>query len=212
MSRDIPLQWVTAASSGTHTHAGAGSRRPSLALSGAPVCGSEELPEGSRRDTGGGLRDVSSLSVARPTPRCARPTLRWWNKLMSRWLYLPRYNTPIYNVYIYLYVYNMSVYIYIYIFPIRLQAYTKVWKAYFTLIEQTNVPLTVSPYIQYAHIYNVSIYTYMYIIRLYADSEAVLDVWLPAPLPTSRAPPGRGALWPLAWRKIWAGSMFDLAV
>ena len=30
------------------------------------------------------------------------------------------------------------------------------------------------------------------------DSEAVLGVWLPAPLPTSRAPPDRGALWPLA--------------
>ena len=43
------------------------------------------------------------------------------------------------------------------------------------------------------------------------DSEAVLGVWLPAPLPTSRAPPGRGALWPLAWRQIWAGLMLDLA-
>ena len=31
-----------------------------------------------------------------------------------------------------------------------------------------------------------------------SDSEAVLGVWLPAPLPTSRAPPDRGALWPLA--------------
>ena len=30
------------------------------------------------------------------------------------------------------------------------------------------------------------------------DSEAALGVWLPAPLPTSQAPPGRGALWPLA--------------
>jgi len=30
------------------------------------------------------------------------------------------------------------------------------------------------------------------------DSEAVLGVWLPAPLPTLRAPPDRGALWPLA--------------
>ena len=30
------------------------------------------------------------------------------------------------------------------------------------------------------------------------DSEAVLGVWLPAPLPTSRALPDRGALWPLA--------------
>jgi len=29
------------------------------------------------------------------------------------------------------------------------------------------------------------------------DSEAVLGVWLPAPLPTSRAPLDRGALWPL---------------
>ena len=29
-------------------------------------------------------------------------------------------------------------------------------------------------------------------------SEAVLGVWFPAPLPTSRAPPDRGALWPLA--------------
>jgi len=30
------------------------------------------------------------------------------------------------------------------------------------------------------------------------DSEAVLGVGLSAPLPTSRAPPDRGALWPLA--------------
>jgi len=30
------------------------------------------------------------------------------------------------------------------------------------------------------------------------DSEAVAGVWLPAPLPTPRALPDRGALWPLA--------------
>ena len=30
------------------------------------------------------------------------------------------------------------------------------------------------------------------------DSEAVLGVWLPVPLPTSRAPPDRSALCPLA--------------
>jgi len=30
------------------------------------------------------------------------------------------------------------------------------------------------------------------------DSEAVLGVWLPAPLPTPRALPNHGALWPLA--------------
>jgi len=30
------------------------------------------------------------------------------------------------------------------------------------------------------------------------DSEAVLGVWLPAPLPTPRALPDRDALWPLA--------------
>jgi len=30
------------------------------------------------------------------------------------------------------------------------------------------------------------------------DSEAVLGVWLPAPLPTPRAPPDHGAIWPLA--------------
>jgi len=30
------------------------------------------------------------------------------------------------------------------------------------------------------------------------ESEAVLGVWLPAPLPTPRALPDRGALWPLA--------------
>ena len=30
------------------------------------------------------------------------------------------------------------------------------------------------------------------------DYEAVLGVWLPAPLPTPRALPDRGALWPLA--------------
>jgi len=30
------------------------------------------------------------------------------------------------------------------------------------------------------------------------DSEAMLGVWLPAPLPTPRALPDHGALWPLA--------------
>jgi len=30
------------------------------------------------------------------------------------------------------------------------------------------------------------------------DSEAVLGVWLPAPLPMPRALPDHGALWPLA--------------
>jgi len=30
------------------------------------------------------------------------------------------------------------------------------------------------------------------------DSEAVLGVWLSAPLPTPRALPDHGALWPLA--------------
>jgi len=30
------------------------------------------------------------------------------------------------------------------------------------------------------------------------NSEAVLGVWLPAPLPTPRALPERDALWPLA--------------
>jgi len=30
------------------------------------------------------------------------------------------------------------------------------------------------------------------------NSEAVLGVWLPAPLPTLRALPDRGTLWPLA--------------
>jgi len=30
------------------------------------------------------------------------------------------------------------------------------------------------------------------------DSEDVLGVWLPAPLPTPRALPDHGALWPLA--------------
>jgi len=30
------------------------------------------------------------------------------------------------------------------------------------------------------------------------DSEPVLGVWLPAPLPTPRALPDYGALWPLA--------------
>ena len=34
-----------------------GKQASSLALSRAPVCGSEKLPEGRRRDTGGGLRD-----------------------------------------------------------------------------------------------------------------------------------------------------------
>ena len=32
----------------------------------------------------------------------------------------------------------------------------------------------------------------------FSDSEAVLGVWLPAPLPTPRALPDHGALWPLA--------------
>jgi len=30
------------------------------------------------------------------------------------------------------------------------------------------------------------------------SSEAVLGVWLPAPLPTPRALPDHGAIWPLA--------------
>jgi len=30
------------------------------------------------------------------------------------------------------------------------------------------------------------------------DSEAVLGVWLPAPLPMPRALPAHGAIWPLA--------------
>jgi len=48
----VSLQGVTAASSGTHTR-WCRKQTSSLALSGAPVCGSEKLPEGSRRDTGG---------------------------------------------------------------------------------------------------------------------------------------------------------------
>jgi len=54
-----PLQGVIAASSGTHTRWWE-EQASSLALSGAPVGGSSKLPEGSRRDTGGGLRDVIS--------------------------------------------------------------------------------------------------------------------------------------------------------
>ena len=34
--------------------------------------------------------------------------------------------------------------------------------------------------------------------RAQTDSEAVLGVWLPAPLPTPRALPDHGAIWPLA--------------
>jgi len=49
------LQGVTAASSGTHTR-WCGAQASSLALSSAPACGLPKLPEGSRRDTGGGLR------------------------------------------------------------------------------------------------------------------------------------------------------------
>jgi len=42
-------------------------------------------------------------------------------------------------------------------------------------------------------IHFVCIYFYTYIY-----SEAVLGVWLPAPLPTPRALPDHRALWPLA--------------
>jgi len=35
-------------------------------------------------------------------------------------------------------------------------------------------------------------------LRRLEFSEAVLGVWLPAPLPTPRALPDHGALWPLA--------------
>jgi len=34
--------------------------------------------------------------------------------------------------------------------------------------------------------------------QCWKDSEAVLGVWLPAPLPTPRVLPDHGALWPLA--------------
>jgi len=46
------------------------------------------------------------------------------------------------------------------------------------------------------------------------DSEAVFGVWLPAPLPTPRALPDHGAIWPLAVgvEKDLGVSMFDLAV
>jgi len=51
----------------------------------------------------------------------------------------------------------------------------------------------------YVYIYCVYIYTHKLFRRsLFIDSEAVLDVWLPAPLPTPRALPDHGALWPLA--------------
>jgi len=46
-----------------HTHTLVGRAGASLALSGAPVCGMPRLPEGSRRDTGGGLRDDMSMSM-----------------------------------------------------------------------------------------------------------------------------------------------------
>jgi len=36
------------------------------------------------------------------------------------------------------------------------------------------------------------------IIIIILFSEAVLGMWLPAPLPTPRALPDHGALWPLA--------------
>jgi len=38
------------------------------------------------------------------------------------------------------------------------------------------------------------------VVRTYSekDSEAVLGVWLSAPLPTPRALPDHGAIWPLA--------------
>ena len=47
------LQGVTAASSGTHTHAGGKSSRPAWRCLARPVCGMRRLPEGSRRYTGG---------------------------------------------------------------------------------------------------------------------------------------------------------------
>ena len=43
--------------------------------------------------------------------------------------------------------------------------------------------------------FKVRLYVYLSIYE--KDSRAV-SVWLPAPLPTSRAPPDWGALWPLA--------------
>jgi len=58
---DLSLQGVTAASSGTHTRWWE-EQASSLALSRAPAGGVRRLPEGSRRDTGGGLRDVYTVS------------------------------------------------------------------------------------------------------------------------------------------------------
>jgi len=51
-------------------------------------------------------------------------------------------------------------------------------------------------------------------VKCVERAEAVLGVWLPAPLPTPRALPDHGAIWPLAVgvEKDWAVSMFDLAV
>jgi len=62
------LQGVTAASSGTHTHAGEKEQTSSLALFRAPVCGMRRLPEGSRKDTGG----VSVMQRGRAQSRRVR--------------------------------------------------------------------------------------------------------------------------------------------
>jgi len=58
----------------THTR-WCGEQASSLALSGAPVCGSPKLPEGSRRDTGGGLRDVLEMKRGGLEGACAHAHL-----------------------------------------------------------------------------------------------------------------------------------------
>ena len=46
--------------------------------------------------------------------------------------------------------------------------------------------------------FSVGLFSSMPLCECEKDSEAVLGVWLPAPLPTPRALPDHGALWPLA--------------
>ena len=65
------LQGVTAASSGTHTHRWE-EQASSLVPSGAPVCGTWRLPEGSRRDTNG----VSVTQIASPQSVALLPPSR----------------------------------------------------------------------------------------------------------------------------------------
>jgi len=71
------------------------------------------------------------------------------------------------------------------------------WNTVRGVVPRTGARISARAGVMYALPY-IFIYMYIHVCIQTLDSEAVLGVWLPAPLPTPRALPDHGAFWPLA--------------